>query len=256
MGLPGKIYLLGAGPGDLELLTLKAVRVLRQADTILLDALVNPEILDFVSKEAEVIEVGKRGGISSTPQKTIHELMLEKVLAGRTVVRIKGGDPLIFGRAGEELEFLAKSGIAVELVPGITSGIASAHALGCSLTHRDVCHGVAFVTGHCGQGAEVDWSALVASGLTLVVYMGITNVAATVEKLLEAGLKPETACAVVHKASMPDERLLLSQLKNLDKDVVASGIGSPAIVIIGDVTAWAKNGKQASADGKLALEVQ
>ena len=231
----GRVYLVGAGPGDPELLTLKAVRVLQSADVILVDDLVHPDVLAHAPPGARVIRVGKRGGCASTPQAFIHRLLIAQARAGHAVVRLKGGDPCIFGRGGEEAQALMQAGIAVEIVNGITSALAAATAAGVPLTHRDHAHGVAFVTGHAASGAGPDWKALVQSGLTLVVYMGVSRCAELMDGLLEAGMRPDVPAIVVQDATLATERRISTRLNHLAADVVAAGVQSPAILVIGDV---------------------
>src|SRR5581483_2157870 len=173
----GQILLIGAGPGDVELLTLKAVRALGRADVVLLDDLVNPAVLQFARSDARVIRVGKRGGCRSTPQDFIERLMLRYARAGRTVARVKGGDPFVFGRGAEELQRAREAGIPCEVISGITAGIAAPAALGIPVTHRGLCEGVTFLTGHTQDGRAPDWPALVGGGTTLVIYMGMANLA-------------------------------------------------------------------------------
>lgn len=235
---PGKVWLVGAGPGDPELLTLKAVRAIRGATVLLVDDLVGDGVLRYARRSARVVHVGKRGGCASTPQAFIDRLMACEALAGERVVRLKGGDPFVFGRGGEEAEHLRAQGIEVEVVNGITSGLAAATALGAPLTHRDHAHGVMFVTGHARSGADaLHWPTLAAAaaqGLTLVIYMGIATVESLQEGLLQA-LPGHTPVAVVQHASRPDQRQVGSRLDRLAATVRREGLGSPAIVIVGDV---------------------
>lgn len=235
----GKVYLVGAGPGDPELLTLKAVRVLGCADVILVDDLVHPEVLGHAAPPARVVHVGKRGGCASTPQAYIERLMVAEARAGRTVVRLKGGDPCMFGRGGEEVAALREAGIAVEVVNGITSGMAAATSAGIALTHRDHAHGVAFVTGHAACGAGPDWTALVRSGLTLVIYMGVSRCAELQRELLDAGMASDMPIVIVQNASRADERSIASQLHTLAADVRTHRVASPAIFIAGRTAALA-----------------
>jgi uroporphyrin-III C-methyltransferase len=231
----GKAYLVGAGPGDPELLTLKALRVLGAADVVLVDDLVNRAILVHIREEARVIRVGKRGGCKSTPQAFIERLMVAEARAGRTVVRLKGGDPYIFGRGGEEAEALRRGGVECEVVNGITSGLAAATAAGVPLTHRSVAQGVIFVTAHAAGEDEPDWAALVKTRMTLVVYMGIARCAAVQNALIAAGLAASTPVAVVENASLARERQLRTTLGRLTEDVAVKAIESPAIMVIGEV---------------------
>jgi uroporphyrin-III C-methyltransferase len=237
---PGRIWLVGAGPGDPELLTLKAVRVLGQADVVLVDDLVNRAVLEHVRPGTRIVEVGKRGGCRSTPQAFIERLMIQEAQAGHCVVRLKGGDPFVFGRGGEEMLAARAAGLAVEVVHGITSGIAAPARLGIPVTHRDATHGVAFVTGHTGSGDAPDWAALARSGLTLVVYMGVANAPGITAALMEAGLAADTPAAVVQSATTDRERGIETTLGGLVDDVAAAGLGSPAILVIGAVASLAQ----------------
>ena len=234
----GRVTLVGAGPGDPELLTLKAVRAIGAATVLLVDDLVNDAVLGFAAAGARIVHVGKRGGCASTPQAFIDKLMAAEALKGETVVRLKGGDPFVFGRGGEEAERLRAQGIAVEVVNGITSGLAAVTALGVPLTHRAHAHGVIFVTGHArADGEALHWPTLAAAaaqGLTLVVYMGVGSIEGLQAGMLKA-LPASTPAAVVQHASLPQQRQLVCTLGTLAADVHAAGLGSPAIVVVGDV---------------------
>jgi uroporphyrin-III C-methyltransferase len=231
----GKVYLVGAGPGDPELLTLKAVRVLGIADVVLVDELVNRAVFVHIREGARVVRVGKRGGCKSTSQAFIERLLVSEAKAGHVVVRLKGGDPFIFGRGGEEAETLCRAGVEYEVVNGITSGLAAATAAGVPLTHRDYSQGVIFVTAHAGRGREPDWAALAASRMTLVIYMGIARCEAVESALLAAGLSRSTPVAVVENATLPRERQLRTTLGCLSRDVAAHHTESPSIMVIGEV---------------------
>ncbi len=232
----GKVWLVGAGPGDPELLTLKAARVIGLADVVLIDALVNRAVLDHARPGVRIIDTGKRGGCKSTPQVFIERLMVREALAGRTVVRLKGGDPFLFGRGGEEWQAAVAEGIEVEAIPGITSALAAGAALGIPLTHRETCHGVAFVTGHRRDGApEPDWQALARSGLTIVVYMGVANAAAITRQLIEGGLAADTPTLAVASATLPQQSSCRATLAELPGAIAAVGLASPAVLIIGEV---------------------
>ena len=231
----GKVYLIGAGPGDPELLTLKAVRALGEADVVLLDALVNPAVLAHTRPGARIVPVGKRGGCKSTPQTFIEQLMVGEARQGHVVARVKGGDPFVFGRGGEERQALLKRGIPVEVIDGITAGIAAPARLGIPVTHRDYGHGVAFVTGHTKAGEAVNWKALADSGLTLVIYMGIATVTEIQSALLKAGMSGRTPCAVVQSATLPEEKGLITTLDRLALAIHQHGIISPAIMVIGAI---------------------
>ena len=248
--MTGRVALVGAGPGDPELLTLKAARALATADVVLHDDLVAQPILDSIHPGARVIAVGKRGGCASTPQAFIEQLMIREARAGRFVVRLKGGDPFVFGRGGEEALALRDAGIEVEIVPGITSGLAAPASVGIPVTHRNVAHGVALVTAHAAEdGAEPDWAALAASGLTLVVYMGVAKIAGLRDKLVTAGRAPETPVAIVANATRDDQRSLRTTLGAMAGDAARAGLGSPAIIVIGDVAAMAGQAASAATAG-------
>jgi uroporphyrin-III C-methyltransferase len=235
----GKVTLVGAGPGDPELLTLKAVKAIQAATVLLVDDLVSAEIVAFAAPATRIVNVGKRGGCKSTPQAFIEKLMVMAAREGENVVRLKGGDPFIFGRGGEEVEHLQAAGIEVQVINGITSGLAAVTSLGVPLTHREHAHGVVFVTGHAQPGSEgTDWRALAATArdakLTLVIYMGVSGAAHIQEELL-TGLPASTPVAVVQRASMPDERSAVTTLGDLDATIAREQLASPSVIVIGDV---------------------
>jgi uroporphyrin-III C-methyltransferase len=238
MTLTPTVHLVGAGPGDPDLLTLKAVRTIRAATVLLVDDLVGDGVLKYARKSARIVHVGKRGGCASTPQAFIEKLMAAEALKGERVVRLKGGDPLLFGRGGEEIEHLQSLGIQVEVVNGITSGLAAVNALGVALTHRAHAHGVMFVTGHPRTEDEaIHWptlAACAAQGITLVIYMGITTIEALQAGLLQ-GLPADTPIAVVQHASLPQQRSVVSTLSDLADVVEREQLASPSIIIVGDV---------------------
>jgi len=234
----GKVWLVGAGPGDPELLTLKAARVLRGAQVVMVDDLVNRAVLEHCP-DARVIAVGKRGGCRSTPQAFIHRLMLRYARQGKSVVRLKGGDPCIFGRASEEADWLQARGIEVEVVNGITAGLAGATHFGIPLTLRGVARGVSFVTAHTQDDSPLDWTALAHSGTTLVVYMGVAKLAEIRSNLIAAGLAASTPVALIENASLPQQRECRSDLANMHDDALAFALKSPAILVIGAVAASA-----------------
>ena len=229
------MYLVGAGPGDPELLTLKAVKALKRAEVILCDDLVGEDILAYARPDARVVHVGKRGGCKSTPQEFIERLMIAQARAGRIVVRLKGGDPMVFGRGGEECAALREAGIEFEVVNGITAGCAAATALGIPLTHRALCHGAILVTGHEGEGGGTDWAALSRTGLPLVIYMGVARCEAIQRGLIEGGMAGAMPVAAVADASRPGQREVVTRLDRMAADVRAQGIQSPAILIVGEV---------------------
>lgn len=236
--MSGKVWLIGAGPGDPELLTLKAVRALGEAEVVMIDDLVNPAVLEHCPT-ARVIRVGKRGGCRSTPQAFIHRLMLRYARQGRCVARLKGGDPCIFGRAGEEAEWLAARGVSSEIVNGITAGLAGATACGISLTLRGVARGVTLVTAHTQDDTAPNWAALAATGTTLVVYMGVARLSEIQQGLLDGGLPLATPVAMIENASLPSQRECRSTLQELQVDAALFQLKSPAILVIGEVVGQA-----------------
>jgi uroporphyrin-III C-methyltransferase len=235
----GKVTLVGAGPGDPELLTLKALKAIRQATVLLVDDLVSDEIVAFAQPSARIVHVGKRGGCKSTPQAFIEKLMLMAVSEGETVVRLKGGDPFIFGRGGEEVEHLRAAGVEVDVISGITAGLAAVTSLGVPLTHREHAHGVVFVTGHAKPGdSGTDWKALAATAhsarLTLVIYMGVSGAERIQDELL-SGLPAQTPVAVIQNASLPTQRHITTRLGQLSQAIAEGRISSPSVIVVGDV---------------------
>lgn len=229
----GKVFLVGAGPGDIELLTLKAARLLATADVVLIDDLAGDEVLTLCP-QARVIHVGKRGGCKSTPQAFIEKLLVREAQAGHTVVRLKGGDVSLFGRASEEISALEAAGIAFEVVPGVTAGLAAAAELKASLTHRDHAHGVAFITAHGAEGAEIPWQALAQSALTLVVYMGVTRAASLQASLLAGGMLGDTPVIAVENASRAGTRCVNATVANMDVEFARQQLKSPAVLVVGN----------------------
>lgn len=243
MKAPGKVTLVGAGPGAADLLTLRAVKAIAQATVLFVDDLVGDEVLSYACPEARIVYVGKRGGCKSTPQSAIEAQLLAAALAGEQVVRLKGGDPLILGRGGEEIQALQAAGINVEIVNGITAGLAAAQALGISLTHRDEAQGVVFVTGHTKQaGPGVCWKtlgqAVKDSKLTLVIYMGV-QAAPHIQAELLTVLDSTTPIALLQAVSLPEQRALTSTLSELSHCMQQHGVISPAIIMIGPVVKYA-----------------
>lgn len=232
-----EVVLLSAGPGDLELLTIKAARALASADVLLLDELVDPRIAEL-APGARVIRVGKRGGCRSTPQAFICRLMRRYALQGARVVRVKGGDALLFGRAGEEIEFLRDAGITVRIINGISAGFAAAASLGISLTHRDHCHGITFVTAHTHDHGEPDWAALAATGTTLAIYMGMNRIE-SIATALRAHMPMDTPVAVVLSASRADEATCVTTLGRLTEHASGLEPGQPGVILVGTVLAQA-----------------
>lgn len=244
----GKVFLVGAGPGDPELLTIKAAKTLGLADVLLVDDLVADEILAFANKTARIVFVGKRGGCKSTPQAFIERLMISEAQQGNTVVRLKGGDPFIFGRGGEECQAMREAGIACEVVNGITAGLAAPSSMGIPMTHRDFCHGAILVTGHAGEDSDTapNWSALVATGMPLVIYMGVSRIREIVGGLNDAGMARDMPIAVVQNATRSNQRSLVSTLAEVANEMQLTGIGSPAIVFVGHSVALAANDKSSA----------
>lgn len=238
--MTGKVYLIGAGPGDPELITVKALKALQTADVILVDDLVNRELLQHAPR-ARVIEVGKRGGCKSTPQHFINRMMVALAEQGQTVVRFKGGDPFLFGRGGEEILALRSAGIPTEVIPGITSGVAAPAAIGIPVTHRELSHGVTFITGHTQNEDAPDWKALVLGRTTLVIYMGMKRLPSIVTDLLAAGMSPDTPAAAVQQGTLPQQRHVVSTVGMLPMAVQQEGLTSPGIIVVGDVVRLAYN---------------
>ena len=243
----GRCTLVGAGPGDPELLTIKALKAIQAASVLLVDDLVSDAIVAHAAPTARIVYVGKRGGCKSTPQAFIEKLMLQAVQDGDNVVRLKGGDPFIFGRGGEEVEHLRAAGIEVEIVNGITAGLAGLTSLGAPLTHRAHARGVVFITGHAKPGADdTDWVQLAATArelrLTLVIYMGMRGAAHIQQGLLQ-GLAPETPVAVIQNATLPQQRHGVTTLAALESTIEAQKLASPSVIVVGDVVqgvaAWA-----------------
>lgn len=237
--MSAKVWLIGAGPGDPELLTLKAVRALGEAEVVLIDDLVNPAVLEHCP-QARVIGVGKRGGCRSTPQEFIHRLMLRYARQGKCVARLKGGDPCIFGRGSEEADWLAGHGIATEIVNGITAGLAGATQCDIPLTLRGVARGVTLVTAHTQDDSSLNWPALAQSGTTLVVYMGVAKLADIRDGLLDGGMSTDMPVAMIENASLPQQRECRSSLGTMQQDAAAFRLKSPAILVIGEVAAVAQ----------------
>ena len=253
-GFKGKVVLVGAGPGDPDLLTIKAVKAIAAADVLLVDDLVNPAILSHASAGARIVPVGKRGGCRSTSQQFIERLMVSEARAGNFVVRLKGGDPFIFGRGGEERAHLMAEGIEVDVINGISSGLAAPSAIGVPLTHRDWSSGAIVVTGHergdgdgAGGARTPDWALLGQTGLTLVIYMGVARCRQIQAALLAGGKAPDTPVAVIQSATGAGQTQLITTLAHLADDLRSSGLGSPSIIVIGDVV------RCASGDGLAAL---
>ncbi len=232
----GEVWLVGAGPGDPDLLTLKALRLMQRADVVLHDNLVSPEILDLVRRDAERIYVGKRRALHAVRQEGINALLLEHARAGRRVLRLKGGDPFVFGRGGEEIATLAVEGIPFQVVPGITAANGCAAYAGIPLTHRDYAQSVRFVTGHLKDDkVNLNWPELAEPGQTLVVYMGLVGLEAIAEGLVAHGRDPRTPVALIERGTLPGQRVIVGTLDDIVAQVAATEVHAPTLLIIGDV---------------------
>ena len=233
----GRVYLIGAGPGDPELLTVKATRAMRRCDVLLVDDLVPASCLRWARRGVRIVGVGKRGGERSTAQRAIEERMIRLARHGRVVGRVKGGDPFVFGRGAEEVAALEAAGVRVTVVPGLTAGIAGPAAAGIAVTARGVARGVALVTGHTCDGDEPDWPAIARTGLTIVVYMGVARAASITAGLLAGGLAATTPAAILENAARPEQRVVATTLGALAHTVVAQRMRSPSLLVVGDVAA-------------------
>ena len=249
----GVVHLVGAGPGDPDLLTLRALRVLQDADIVFHDKLVDPRVLDLIRRDAERVYVGKAKADHSLPQREIEARLIAEARKGRRVVRLKGGDPFVFGRGGEEVEALRAAGVAVHVVPGITAAIGIAAELGAPLTHRDHAHAVTFISGRGknGQTPDLDWRALAAAKHTLAVYMGVEAAGEIAANLIRAGRAPATPVAVVENGGTPNARRFLTWLDDLGALILRESITAPSLILIGEVTALAET----STPAKLAERV-
>lgn len=237
MAKDGTIYLVGAGPGDPDLLTVRAARLIEAARVIVHDGLVDPAILDLAHPDAELISVAKQRARHTLPQEEINLLLIRIARSGQDVVRLKGGDPFIFGRGGEEAEAARAAGVAVEIVPGISAANGAAAAAQIALTHRDASSIVSFVAGQCKGLAEQDWAGLAGKGRTLVIYMGVKTAPQIAEKLMADGLSPAMPVAVIENGARPSMRVLRSSLAGLPDMVEHEAVISPALIVIGEVTA-------------------
>ncbi|BAC96949.1 uroporphyrinogen-III methylase [Vibrio vulnificus YJ016] len=231
----GFVSLVGAGPGDPDLLTVKGYRVIQQAEVVVYDRLVSPEILALANEKAEMIYVGKKLDFHCVPQEEINQILVRKALEGKRVVRLKGGDSFIFGRGGEELEELAEHGVRFEVVPGITAAAGATAYAGIPLTHRDHAQSVQFITGHIQKdGKEIEWPSLAQANNTLVFYMGLKQCRYIAEKLLENGLDASTSCAIIENGTRREQRVLTGSLTQLPE--LATQAISPALIVVGSVT--------------------
>ena len=232
----GEVYLVGAGPGDPELLTFKALRLMQQADVVIYDRLVTPEILDLTRRDAHKVYVGKKSKFHCVPQNDINSLLLDYAKKGHRVLRLKGGDPFIFGRGGEEAQELVKHGIPFQMVPGITSASGASNYAGIPLTHRDYAQSVTFVTGHLrNDSCDLNWRSLAQPHQTLVIYMGLSAINVISKKLIEHGLPNTTPVAIVQNATRSSQRVVIGDLTSIDEKVKQAGIVSPALIMVGEV---------------------
>ena len=232
----GRVFLVGAGPGDPDLLTLRAARLLAQADVVVYDHLVGEGVLELINAQAERIYVGKERSNHSMAQDDINALLLRQARLGRQVVRLKGGDPFVFGRGGEELQVLAAHGIAFEVVPGITAACGVASYAGIPLTHRDYAQSCLFVTGHLKDGScNLDWPALARPRQTVVIYMGLNGLADICAQLIAHGVAPSMPAAVVQQGTTLDQRVVAATLADLHLRVTEAGLQSPCLIIVGEV---------------------
>jgi len=233
---PGSVALVGAGPGDPELLTLRAYNRLRTAEVLVYDNLVGPGIVDMVPDSCERIYVGKAAGNHTLAQEAICQLLVDQALAGKRVVRLKGGDPFVFGRGGEEMDVLLQRGIAMEIVPGITAALGAAASFGFPLTHRDHAQSCVFVTGHLKDNSiDLNWKALALPNQTIVIYMGVTGLDVIARELQAAGLSAQTPAALVYKATWPQQQIWTTELADLPGVALAHGIKPPTLLVIGEV---------------------
>lgn len=236
--MPGEVWLVGAGPGDPGLLTLHAVSALEQADVIVHDALVNAECLALARPGAQMIYAGKRGGKPSHAQRDISLRLVELAKAGNRVLRLKGGDPFVFGRGGEEALMLVEHGVTFRIVPGVTAGIGGLGYAGIPVTHRDTNQVVTFLTGHDASGVvpdAIDWTAVAKGSPVIVMYMAIKHIGVITARLIAAGRAPDEPVAFVCNAATPAQEVLETTLENAENDLIASGLGPPAIVVVGEV---------------------
>ncbi|MGN6122129.1 MAG: uroporphyrinogen-III C-methyltransferase [Sphingomonas oligoaromativorans] len=231
----GRVILVGAGPGDPGLLTLKAVEALRSCDVVVHDGLIDPRVLDYAPEHAQRISVAKKRARHTLPQEAINALIIAHVRSGSIVVRLKGGDPFVFGRGGEEVEEVRAAGLPVEVIPGVSAALGCAAEAMLPLTHRDWSSAVSFVAGQCKGLSEQDWSGLAGKGRTLVIYMGVANAGAIADKLMTDGVDPALPVAIIEKGTLPGHRAVRTLLADLGDMVEREKVESPAIIVVGEV---------------------
>ncbi|MGD0817379.1 MAG: uroporphyrinogen-III C-methyltransferase [Methanomassiliicoccales archaeon] len=238
MMVKGEVYLVGAGPGDVELITVKGMRLIAEADVIVHDSLIGMELLESARDDVELIDVGKRGSHHKAEQDEINQILVDKAGEGNLVVRLKGGDPFLFGRGGEEAEALRAAGIPVHVVPGISSSLSVPALSGIPVTHRDLASMVTIVTGHESalKDTEVlDWSNLAKLGGTIVIMMGMSNLEKNMERLVKGGMDPGTPVTVIEKGSTPEQRMVSADITMISAECKAQGVSAPAVIIVGKV---------------------
>ncbi len=234
----GEVYLVGAGPGDIELITVKGLRLVSEADVIVHDSLIGMELLDSARDDVELIDVGKRGSRHKVEQEEINQILVDKAAEGKLVVRLKGGDPFLFGRGGEEAEALRTAGIPVHVVPGVSSSLSVPALSGIPVTHRDLASMVTIVTGHESALKEseiLDWSSLAKLGGTIVIMMGMSNLGKNMERLVAGGMDPKTPVTVIENGSTPEQRVVSAEITEIAADCRLKGISSPAVIVVGKV---------------------
>ena len=257
-----EVHLVGVGPGDVELLTVKALRLMQAADLVLYDRLISPEILSLVSPSAAMLYVGKESGLHTRPQEQIHELLLQFAQSGRTVVRLKGGDPTVFGRGGEEMEYLEAQGVRVRIVPGVTAAAGIAADLGVPLTHRDFADAVHFLTGHAKSGCTTplgeryEWAKLADPRATLVVYMGLATLPELAPALIAAGLPADTPAMAVQDGTTASQRVVAAGVGDLADAVAAAELKSPTLIFVGSVVSLLNKRDDAAAFGDALTEIK